>query len=315
MMEIDECKVYVGDLAKDVQKPELEQVFSRYGDVRDVWIAHNPPGFAFIRFSEPREARRAIRSMNGKIIAGSKIRCEVAKAAGPKGGRGGHGGGRPFGGGGGGAGSGTNNRLQGRLGQPVSRIRDNSPVYRRSAINFPQFSPMRRSRSPLDRQSPPIRRVSPMINALPPRNWSPSPGPPVRRPPPRRSVSPPIARMTSPPLGRRSPLRGASPVSLRRDPPSPGIRRSPFRRTPPQRRRSPSPMHRSISPPPRRPPSPRYPPSDMSPVKGSYAIGSRTSLENVGRGGRNGFERRSRSPPISSSFTDKARPRYPASCG
>lgn len=318
-MDIDECKVYVGDLSRDVQKPELEQVFARYGDVKDVWIAHNPPGFAFIRFSDSRDARRAIRAMNGKVIAGSKIRCEVAKAAGPKGGgRGGQGGGRANNNGGGG---GFGNRLQGRLGPPGGRMRDNSPSRQRNEVNFPRFSPTRRSRSPLVRRSP--RRMSPVENMMPPRNWSPLPG--ARRLPPRRSTSPPPMRMSSPQMfSRRSPLQSASPLQIRRGPPSPGMRRSPYRRTPPQRRRSPSPMHRrspsplrrSLSPPPRRPPSPRYPPADLSPGKGTYQMSARPMLDNAGgRSGRNGYDRRSsRSPPLQSSFIDN-RSRYRAPFG
>lgn len=58
-----DCKVYVGDLGHNASKPELEDAFSYYGPLRNVWVARNPPGFAFVEFEDPRDAEDAVRSM------------------------------------------------------------------------------------------------------------------------------------------------------------------------------------------------------------------------------------------------------------
>ena len=37
-------RVYVGDLGSGGSKPELEREFERYGALKSVWVARNPPG-------------------------------------------------------------------------------------------------------------------------------------------------------------------------------------------------------------------------------------------------------------------------------
>ena len=43
-MSRDSCRVYVGDLGSGGSKPELEREFERYGPLKSVWVARNPPG-------------------------------------------------------------------------------------------------------------------------------------------------------------------------------------------------------------------------------------------------------------------------------
>ncbi|GLH00514.1 Uncharacterized protein GBIM_06872 [Gryllus bimaculatus] len=62
-------KVYVGDLGPSASKLELEDAFSYYGTLRSVWVARNPPGFAFVEFEDPRDARRAVRCLDGRSHA------------------------------------------------------------------------------------------------------------------------------------------------------------------------------------------------------------------------------------------------------
>jgi RNA recognition motif-containing protein len=49
-------RVYVGNLPNSASKNELEREFERFGRLRDVWVARNPPGFAFIEFEDARDA-------------------------------------------------------------------------------------------------------------------------------------------------------------------------------------------------------------------------------------------------------------------
>lgn len=63
-----ETKVYVGNLGTGAGKGELERAFSYYGPLRTVWIARNPPGFAFVEFEDPRDAEDAVLGLDGKYV-------------------------------------------------------------------------------------------------------------------------------------------------------------------------------------------------------------------------------------------------------
>lgn len=51
-----EIKVYFGNLGIGAGKGELERAFSYHRPLRNVWIARNPPGFAFVASEDPRDA-------------------------------------------------------------------------------------------------------------------------------------------------------------------------------------------------------------------------------------------------------------------
>ena len=53
-------------LGNNASKGELEDAFSYYGRLRSVWVARNPPGFAFIEFEDPRDAEDAVRGLDGR---------------------------------------------------------------------------------------------------------------------------------------------------------------------------------------------------------------------------------------------------------
>uniref|UniRef100_A0A3Q2SZ23 Serine and arginine rich splicing factor 7a n=1 Tax=Fundulus heteroclitus TaxID=8078 RepID=A0A3Q2SZ23_FUNHE len=80
-----DCKVYVGDLGNGAAKGELERAFSYYGPLRTVWVARNPPGFAFVEFEDPRDAEDAVKGMDGKILCGSRVRVEMSTGMSRKG--------------------------------------------------------------------------------------------------------------------------------------------------------------------------------------------------------------------------------------
>lgn len=81
-------KVYVGNLGNNGSKQELEREFERFGRLHDVWVARNPPGFAFVEFEDLRDAEDAIKSLDGARICGEKVRVEMARNRGPRGGGG-----------------------------------------------------------------------------------------------------------------------------------------------------------------------------------------------------------------------------------
>ncbi|XP_058095495.1 serine/arginine-rich splicing factor RSZ21A-like isoform X2 [Magnolia sinica] len=59
-------KVYVGNLDSRITERELADEFRVYGVVRSVWVARNPPGYAFIEFDDRRDADDAISALDGK---------------------------------------------------------------------------------------------------------------------------------------------------------------------------------------------------------------------------------------------------------
>ncbi|PNF35901.1 hypothetical protein B7P43_G08565 [Cryptotermes secundus] len=91
-------RVYVGGLSDGIKKEDLESEFEKYGKLNSVWVAFNPPGFAFIEFANEDEAETACDNLNGSDLMGSKLRVEISR--GRRGGgrsfRGSRGGGRGF---------------------------------------------------------------------------------------------------------------------------------------------------------------------------------------------------------------------------
>lgn len=73
-----DCKVYVGDLGTNGTKHEIERAFSYYGPLRSVWVARNPPGFAFVEFEDARDASDACRGLDKTRLYGVEIRAELS---------------------------------------------------------------------------------------------------------------------------------------------------------------------------------------------------------------------------------------------
>lgn len=70
------CKVYIGNLSDGASKADIEDAFSKYGPLRNVWVARNPPGFAFVEFQDERDAESACRHLDGTRIGGSRVKIE-----------------------------------------------------------------------------------------------------------------------------------------------------------------------------------------------------------------------------------------------
>ena len=67
------CKVYIGNLGNNASKYEIEDAFGKYGPLRNVWVARNPPGFAFVEFEDPRDAEDSVRGLDGTRVCGVSI--------------------------------------------------------------------------------------------------------------------------------------------------------------------------------------------------------------------------------------------------
>ena len=72
-------RVYIGNAARR-EKEDLRDSFVQFGDIRDVWIARNPPGFGFVTFYKAEDAEKAIREGNGMEIRGDRVTVELARS-------------------------------------------------------------------------------------------------------------------------------------------------------------------------------------------------------------------------------------------
>ncbi|RLN93207.1 hypothetical protein BBJ28_00017723, partial [Nothophytophthora sp. Chile5] len=60
-------RVYVGNLPMDIRTREVEDIFYKYGRIRDIDVKFpsRPPAFAFVDFEDARDAEDAIRGRDG----------------------------------------------------------------------------------------------------------------------------------------------------------------------------------------------------------------------------------------------------------
>jgi len=73
------CKVWVGGLGEEGTRLELEEAFTKFGPVKNIWLAKNPPSFAFIEMEDPRDAEDSVAALNGTEICGMRAHVEMAR--------------------------------------------------------------------------------------------------------------------------------------------------------------------------------------------------------------------------------------------
>ena len=44
----EDCKIFVGGLGEEGTRIELEDSFSKFGPIKNIWLAKAPPSFAYI---------------------------------------------------------------------------------------------------------------------------------------------------------------------------------------------------------------------------------------------------------------------------
>lgn len=72
-------RLHIADLSDKATTDDLDKAFSKYGLLDDVWMAKNPPCFGFVVFKQKKDAEEALREMDGRSIAGSRVRVTWAK--------------------------------------------------------------------------------------------------------------------------------------------------------------------------------------------------------------------------------------------
>lgn len=76
-------KLYVGNLPHNVSEQSIRSLFSRHGQVQDIWIGTtrvgSPHGYGFVHMSDGAKAEKAIASLDGHQFEGSEITVHQAK--------------------------------------------------------------------------------------------------------------------------------------------------------------------------------------------------------------------------------------------
>jgi len=82
-----DCRIYVGNLPRDVAEYEISDLFDRWRPVRDISIKSKigTSAYAFVTFDHPDDAADAVHYKDGSYFANGRIRVEIVK--GPGGGR------------------------------------------------------------------------------------------------------------------------------------------------------------------------------------------------------------------------------------
>lgn len=70
-------RVAIRDLGDRGDKEEIRRLFAKFGTLKNVWVADNPPGFAYVFYYSFRDAEAAVRHMDGQRVCGMRVRVEL----------------------------------------------------------------------------------------------------------------------------------------------------------------------------------------------------------------------------------------------
>ena len=76
-MEI--AKLFIGNLPYDISEEELKDLFSQYGEIKEVF-APRQKGYAFVTFANAEDAAKAKDSMKDTELKGRKLNIDFARA-------------------------------------------------------------------------------------------------------------------------------------------------------------------------------------------------------------------------------------------
>nr|XP_027234281.1 arginine/serine-rich coiled-coil protein 2-like [Penaeus vannamei] len=76
---VDGARLHVAELDVDTRKRDLERVFEKYGRLREIWMARNPPCFAFVVYAHQKDADRALKETDGIMIGHCRIKVTQAR--------------------------------------------------------------------------------------------------------------------------------------------------------------------------------------------------------------------------------------------
>ncbi|CAF0820301.1 unnamed protein product [Rotaria sp. Silwood1] len=72
-------RLHISPLNPRTSRRDIEKIFSKFGTINEVWMATNPPCFAFVNFKHRADAEDAIQSFDGKMIDNSRVGISFAR--------------------------------------------------------------------------------------------------------------------------------------------------------------------------------------------------------------------------------------------
>ena len=76
--EYDDRRLHVANLDVDTSKKDMEQVFGKYGPLKEIWLARSVPAFAFVIYRDRLDTLEALRKADRREICGRTIRVTIA---------------------------------------------------------------------------------------------------------------------------------------------------------------------------------------------------------------------------------------------
>lgn len=75
-------RVYVGNVSDRTDERDLDDIFYKYGRIRDIFVKRPDRGscFAFVEFDDPRDAKDAIYELDGVKCRGNRLRVEASRS-------------------------------------------------------------------------------------------------------------------------------------------------------------------------------------------------------------------------------------------
>lgn len=58
----------MADLSESITQYDIEKTFMKFGEIVEVWMAKNPPCFAFVVFKNKADATAAVDEMDNKYV-------------------------------------------------------------------------------------------------------------------------------------------------------------------------------------------------------------------------------------------------------
>uniref|UniRef100_A0A7S0I1L9 RRM domain-containing protein n=1 Tax=Hanusia phi TaxID=3032 RepID=A0A7S0I1L9_9CRYP len=75
------ARIYVGNLPLDIRERDVDDLFYKYGRIRDIEVKtpSRPPAFAFVEFDNLYDAEDAVRGRDGVMFEGARLRVEMSR--------------------------------------------------------------------------------------------------------------------------------------------------------------------------------------------------------------------------------------------
>lgn len=71
-------RLHIANLDESIRRRDIEDAFSKFGKLEDIWVASYPPLYAFVVFVDAKDAAEALREMKSGYIRDCHIRTTVA---------------------------------------------------------------------------------------------------------------------------------------------------------------------------------------------------------------------------------------------